>query len=280
MGKILVQSSQYFDNISNIIFKYPSLSKIEKLYLHTWFTKARIDKPVDIIKMSYELKSYIQTGYKSVYLKSNTTSHPKMFNWFGEPLRNNNHVIHVIDAIINDLNKFEDYEPNKDIVNIQDYFNKLKPDEILCNLLKINYSGNIIKFIICNELPNPYNVYPDIIAHKRVDNKKWYIAGFGHEFGHILTWDLVNDDEIRNLIKTPETKGFPEMIAHVCSKLLMDSYNYKVSDLVPDCNSWSEFGFSSKYPGFLLYKELLDVINPINQNSLKDICLETLRRYQ
>ncbi len=275
-----VYSSKFIDKLSEHILSANELKEYHKLFLHTWFVRVDFEEPKQIIEMCKNLKRYITTGEKTLFLTNIVKSHPKMFDWFGKTLIGNEYVVKILDNIINELYIPKKYSASNFVYEIEDYFFNLKPADILSKLIGIDYCGEELRFIICEFLSHPYNLYPDTIVHKRAENKIWYIAGFGHEFGHILTWDLVDDIRALNLCNNPVTKSFAEMIAHVCSKLLMEYYGFNIIDLSPDIKSWHNFGFSTKHPGYKLYCELIDEMKASIGNQFKDSCINILEKYQ
>jgi len=273
-------SSIVFDQLTQIILNSESIDRYHKLRLHTWFAKVDFNHPDQYRIMCENLHSYISTGEQNSYLVETTSAHPKMFDWFGKPLVGNEVVLNLLKRITDESSIPNGYIASDYLAEVEEFFSRMRPADTLVKLLGKEPEVDVLRFIICNELPNPYNVHPDTIVHKRMSDKLWYIAGLGHEFGHILTWDLNKELHSLGLLSSPVTKQFPEMLAHLCNKLLLDYYGHSISDLDPEYHAWSEFGFAQSHPGMELHKKMLDVVDIDNAKNLQEISIDLLSQYQ
>ena len=121
--------------------------------------------------------------------------------------------------------------------------------------------------------------YPDVVLNPVKDNHKWHIAGFGHEAGHLLTWEMCRDPEVRCLCQNETTKGFGERVAEFCNKLLLDAYGISCKEVFPECDSWADYMYE-KNPGKPLFDAMLDEIQLGSYTSFRSECIRILQRFQ
>ena len=279
--ELLFRSSTAFEAVSEAIFDpQHDLEAFDRLFLQTWFVRLGVDKPEQYEQLIADLLHYVDGEELSGFLQGLPNGHPSFVDWFGKSLVGKTSVR----ALLKELASAYPFGP----VEEPDFVSEARQ-----NLEHLDMPGRLqeivgepwpkpegpIYFVISRYSSHPYNIYPDVVLNPVKDNHKWHIAGFGHEAGHLLTWEMCRDPEVRSLCQNETTKGFGERVAEFCNKLLLDAYRISCKEVFPECDSWADYMYE-KNPGKPLFDAMLDEIQLGSYTSFRSECIRILQRFQ
>jgi hypothetical protein len=228
-----------------------------------------------------DLQSYFVGGNPSDFLCCLAIEHPKFLDWFGKPLVENEDAKRIIANLLREKPYAVAAEVPSYVSEVQEYLTSLDIADKLQEIIGQPYPkpNGPMHYIICEMTSHAYNVYPDVVVHFKKDHPQWYVAGYGHEAGHILTWDMINDPEVRELCKNDVTKGFAERVAELCNKLLLDACGIECSDVFTEFDSWQDYIYE-KNPGKPLFDMMISRIKLGSYTSFREACVEILTEFQ
>jgi hypothetical protein len=153
--------------------------------------------------------------------------------------------------------------------------------DVFSDLLSIPYPENVheIEYYILPFDISAYNIYPNQIAHFRAENKKHYVAGYGHECGHLLTWDICQDEEIKMAFSSKGIKNYPERIAELCAKLLMDSFGIKCNEVFEQCSDWDKY-LNESHPDYRFFMHLINTIDGNEMHNIRKQLIDAVAGYK
>ncbi len=280
--EIELASNVAFEAVSQVIFdEQRDLEPFDRLYLQTWFVRHGIDKTKEYEQLLEDLLDYVRSGEPTAFLLNLASGHPTFIDWFGRPLVGKEQV----ENIIGELKRMVPFDPKPAVPSWIDeaehYLQPLGMADRLQLIVGEPYPKpqGPIHYVISQYASHAYNIYPDVVAHFRKNNLKWYIAGFGHEAGHLLTWEMCRAPEVRELCDNDRTKGFAELLAILCNKLLLDAYEISCEEVFTEYSGWDEYMYE-KNPGKPLFEALISEITLGSYSSLRDECIRILKGFQ
>lgn len=280
--KIKVESNSVFETVSRAIFdeKWKQTS-YEKLFLQTWFSRLGLSQTDQYERLLLDLQSYFENGNPSDFLRSLAMDHPKFLDWFGKSLVGNEDAKRIVTYLLREKPYAAEVEVPGFVGEVQEYLTSLDIAGKLQEITGQPYPkpDGLMHFIISEATSHAYNVYPDIVVHFRKDNPQWYVAGYGHEAGHILTWDMCFDPKVQCLCKNDITKGFNERMAELCNKLLLDACGIECREVFTECDSWEDYMYE-KNPGKPLFDRMISKIQLGSYTNFRDACVEILTEFQ
>jgi hypothetical protein len=280
---ISIESNSVFEAVSKAIFTGSwEPSDYQKLFLHTWFCRLGPAHTDQYERLLLDLQSYFSDGTPSEFLRSLVSSHPYFLDWFGKPLVGNADAARVVASLLLDRPYAEVDRVIPDYVDeVQEYLTSLDIASKLKGIVGQPYPSpdGPIHYVISETTSHAYNVYPDIVCHFQRDNPQWYVAGYGHEVGHILTWEMCHDPDVRDLCRNEATSEFAERVAELCCKLLLDSCGIACNDVFTECDDWEDYMYE-KNPGKPLFDRMISEIKLGSYSSFEDACLTILKDFQ
>ena len=280
--KIWVESNTVFEAVSRVIFddKWEQIS-YEKLFMQTWFSRLGPSQIDQYERLLLDLQSYFGNGNPPDFLCSLATEHPKFLDWFGKSLVGSEDAQRIVTHLLREKPYAAEAEVPSFIGEVQAYLTSLDIADKLQEIVGQPYPkpDGSIRYIISKATSHAYNVYPDIVVHFKRDNPQWYVAGYGHEAGHILTWDMCFDPEVQCLCKNDVTKGFNERIAELCNKLLLDSCGIECREVFTECDSWEDYMYE-KNPGKPLFDRMIAKIQLGSYSDFREECIGILNEFQ
>ena len=279
---IRVEGNSVFEAISNTIFDDDWTPKsFEKAYLHTWFSRVGPSQTDQYERLLLDLQAYFASGEPSDYLRSLATEHPKFLDWFGANLVGSEDALRIVASMLRDKPYADEPEVPAHVGEVQDYLASLGAADKLEEIVGQPYPKpeDPVRCIISGSSSALYNVYPDTVVCSRRDHLQWYVAGYGHEAGHILTWDMCRDPEVQKLCGNEVTKAFAERVGELCNKLLLDACGIACNEVFPECESWDVYMYE-KNPGKPLFDAMVEEIRVGEYSDLRTACVEILERFQ
>ena len=279
--KVSVRAGAELIAASDIIFSETyNLSHMQRLYLQTWMIRLHLSENESEIYLHDFLK-FLTDDITTERLLKRIENHPRFMERFGNPLRDGGEVIAVVREII----KCHVLNPNQTlpehISDMQEYLNSFDIADVFSDLLAIHYPENVheIEYYILPFDISAYNFYPNQIAHFKTENKKYYVAGYGHEGGHILTWDICQNEETKSAFSAKGIKNYPERIAELCTKLVLDSYGIKCKEVFDQCSDWDEY-LSKSHPDYRFFMHLIDVFDGKEIRDLQRQLVDAVKGYK
>ena len=281
--EIKVEANSVFEAVSRVIFddKWEQISSYEKLFLQTWFSRLGPSRIDQYGKFLLDLQSYFGNGDPSDFLCSLTMEHPKFLDWFGKPLVGNGDAQRIVDQLLHEKPYSVKAEVPIFVSEVQEYLTSLDIADKLQEIVGQSYPkpDQPIRYVISETTSHAYNVYPDVVVHFKKENPQWYVAGYGHEAGHILTWDMCGAPEVRELCQNDVTKGFAERVAELCNKLLLDSCGIECCEVFTECDSWEDYMYE-KNPGKPLFDKMIAEIQLGSYSNFRETCIGILKAFQ
>jgi hypothetical protein len=277
---IQFESSSVFETISERIFdpQY-NAEPMHRLFLHVWFVRYGVSPKTDYERLINDLLEYTQSGLPSSLMLDLASENPYFIDWFGKQLVSN----HQIRDVLQNIETISTSDP--DVPSFVDdakaFVEPLGIADTLQEIVGEPYPkpDRPIRYVISEFTTNAYNVYPDTIVHFKKDNPKWYIAGYGHEAGHLLTWNLCTELSARKLCGNERTKGVSELLAVLLNKLLLDAYDIECNEVFEECESWDDYMYE-KNPGKPLFEAMIHKIQLGSYSSFRDECIRLVESFQ
>ena len=278
--ELVVQSSKTLEALSEVIFDEKwDVDPMHRLYVQTWLVRSGVAAAQEPERVLRELLDYARTGTPSPYLQQLGSLNPYFLDWFGKPLVGDSSVLSLLSELIGMAPYAVEVPAFLD--GVDRYLQPLGLPDRLQSIVGEPYPlpDAPLRYVVSEHTTHAYNVYPDTIVHFRKENPKWYVAGFGHEAGHLLTWDMCSSPEVRPLLQNDTTRGFSELIATLLNKLLLDAYGICCDEVFVEIQGWESYLYE-KNPGKPLFDAMMSEIEVGSYSSLREECLRLLRLFQ
>jgi hypothetical protein len=280
--KIQFESSGTFEALSKTIFDPQfEADSMHRQFLQVWFVRLGVAPDTNYQRLVHDLFNYTQTGSPSPFLLELASENPYFIDWFGKGLVENPLIQNILSNININIEVSSDDEIPSFIQDVKSYIEPLKIADRLQAIVGEPYPKpeRPVRYVISEYVPGAYNVYPDTIVHFKKDNPKWYIAGYGHEAGHLLTWNLCTELSARKLCGNERTRGVSELIAVLLNKLLLDAYDIECNEVFEECESWDTYMYE-KNPGKPLFDAMINEIQLDSYSCFRDECIRLVEMFQ